>query len=53
MEKFLKEEMNKLEIQLNDKQITQFLTYYELLVEWNKFMNLTAITDFKEVVQKH
>lgn len=53
MENFLKEEMNKLEIQLNDKQITQFLTYYELLVEWNKFMNLTAITDFKEVVQKH
>lgn len=53
MENFLKEEMNKLEIQLNDKQITQFLIYYELLVEWNKFMNLTAITDFKEVVQKH
>lgn len=40
-------------IRLNEKQIQQFLDYYEILVEWNEFMNLTAITDFDEVMLKH
>ena len=31
----------------------QFLQYYEMLVEKNKVMNLTAITEFDEVVEKH
>ena len=43
----------ELEITLNEKQIEQFLTYYELLVEWNKVMNLTAITEYEEVITKH
>lgn len=43
----------ELEITLNEKQIEQFLTYYELLVEWNKVMNLTAITEYEEVINKH
>lgn len=53
MEEFLKSEIEKIGIQLNDKQIAQFLKYYELLIEWNKVMNLTAITDYEEVVRKH
>jgi 16S rRNA (guanine527-N7)-methyltransferase len=40
-------------ISLDDTQIEQFLIYYELLVEWNSFMNLTAITEFDEVCIKH
>ncbi len=40
-------------ISLTDKQINQFLKYYELLVEWNGFMNLTTITDYDEVMKKH
>jgi 16S rRNA (guanine527-N7)-methyltransferase len=40
-------------IQLSDLQKSQFMQYYELLVEWNSFMNLTAITDFDEVMKKH
>lgn len=40
-------------ITLNDRQIEQFLNYYELLVEKNKVMNLTAITEFDEVIEKH
>ena len=43
----------QLNITLSDKQIDQFITYYELLIEWNSFMNLTAITDFDQVIQKH
>lgn len=49
----LKESFGKLNISLTDKQYQQFLEYYELLVEWNKVMNLTGITEFDEVVMKH
>ena len=41
------------EITLTEKQDKQFLKFYELLVEWNSFMNLTAITEFDEVMKKH
>lgn len=40
-------------VSLNEKQIEQFIKYYEILVEWNSFMNLTGITEYEEVVQKH
>lgn len=40
-------------VELTAEQINQFLRYYELLVEWNGFMNLTAITDYDEVMKKH
>lgn len=42
-----------LKISLSEKQIGQFLKYYEILVEWNSFMNLTGITEFEEVITKH
>ena len=40
-------------IELSEKQLEQFNRYYELLVEWNKVMNLTAITEPHEVAVKH
>ena len=40
-------------IVLDDKQMAQFQRYFELLVEWNEKMNLTAITQQKEVYLKH
>ena len=45
--------LSDLGIELTKKQIDQFLTYYEMLVEKNKVMNLTAITEFDEVIEKH
>ena len=45
--------LEKLGISLSKEQINQFLKYYEMLVEKNKVMNLTAITEFEEVVVKH
>lgn len=38
---------------LSEHQFEQFIKYYELLVEWNERMNLTAITEFEEVLLKH
>ncbi len=40
-------------IELDEKQIDQFMKYYELLTEWNSFMNLTAIVEFQDVLKKH
>jgi 16S rRNA (guanine527-N7)-methyltransferase len=40
-------------IELSPRQLEQFDTYYQLLVEWNEKMNLTAITDKEEVYLKH
>lgn len=50
---FLVDNVKELNIELTDTQIDMFVKYYELLVEWNSFMNLTAITEWKEVVIKH
>lgn len=49
----LKEQAEALGIQLSDTQIEQLFTYYEMLVETNQVMNLTAITEESEVVTKH
>ena len=52
LQKFDKD-LKELHITLSDVQFEQFITYYEMLVEKNKVMNLTAITDFDEVFKKH
>ncbi|MBQ9136752.1 MAG: 16S rRNA (guanine(527)-N(7))-methyltransferase RsmG [Lachnospiraceae bacterium] len=46
-------DLTALGITLSETQINQFLTYYEMLVEWNEMMNLTAITEYDEVMKKH
>lgn len=40
-------------IELNEKQIEQFKVYYDMLIEKNKVMNLTTITELSEVIDKH
>ena len=46
-------DLSELGVVLSEKQISQFMKYYELLIEWNSFMNLTGITEFEEVMKKH
>ncbi len=41
------------DIELADYQLQQFMDYYELLVEKNKVMNLTTITEPKDIINKH
>lgn len=51
--KFLKESIEVFPVKLTDSMVRQFLDYYEILIEWNQVMNLTAIVDYQEVVKKH
>ena len=45
--------MNSIGIELTDSQLNAFETYYDMLIDRNKVMNLTAITEFDEVMDKH
>lgn len=49
----LQSKAEQLGIRLSEKQLEQFQSYYERLIEKNKVMNLTAITEYEEVVDKH
>ncbi len=40
-------------LELNEVQLSQLEKYYEMLVEKNKVMNLTAITEYDDVLKKH
>lgn len=53
MSQLFDKKLGELKIVLTDNQKQQFEKYYELLVEWNKVMNLTGITEYEEVNEKH
>lgn len=50
---YIKDSCQKVGVALTEKQVNQFYRYYELLTEWNQVMNLTAITEYEEIVLKH
>lgn len=43
----------QIDIEFNDKQLSQFYEYMNLLLKWNEKINLTAITEPEEVILKH
>lgn len=49
----LRQKAAQMGILLDDSQIARFQKYYEMLIEKNKVMNLTAITEKEEVIDKH
>ena len=49
----LTDSLKEFHITLTNEQFHQFQNYYELMIEWNSFMNLTAITEMDEVIMKH
>ena len=53
MSQIFEAKLNEIGITLNKEQKEQFDKFYELLVEWNKVMNLTGITEYEEVNEKH
>lgn len=52
-EMWIKEGLRELSVDISFQQAEQFYRYYEMLIEWNKVMNLTAITDMDQVIAKH
>ena len=53
METLLRDEAKKFNIELTEQMIDQFMKYKSLLKEWNEKINLTAITDDREIIIKH
>ncbi len=53
IEEILKNGCEEMGLDLSEKQTDQFFRYYESLVEKNKVMNLTAITEAEDVARKH
>lgn len=51
--RYIEQEIKNTGLAVTLAQAEQFYRYYEILLEWNAFMNLTAITDFPDVVKKH
>lgn len=51
-EEFIKE-LEKLNVTLTEEQLNQLESYYKLLIEWNEKINLTRITEKKDVYLKH
>lgn len=51
--KYLNDKLTEWDLSLSEKQKRQFYDYFKLLVERNSVMNLTGITDFYEVMDKH
>lgn len=49
----LEKKAKKMQIELSNQQLEQFYLYMNLLLEWNGKINLTAITDPKEIILKH
>ena len=45
--------LKEINISLDNTQVEDFVKYKQLLLDWNERMNLTAITEEKEVVLKH
>lgn len=53
MSQIFDQKLEQIGIVLTETQKQQFDKFYELLVEWNKVMNLTGITEYEEVNEKH
>ena len=53
MKKLLEDSLNKLSIEYDEEKLNKLESYYEMMIEKNKVMNLTAITDQSEFVIKH
>lgn len=49
----LEQKLGELGIKQDQNQLERFHKFYQLLIEWNKVMNLTGITEYEDVVEKH
>ena len=52
-EAYLKQELQTIGIEVTEQQVQQFMKYYDMVLQKNTVMNLTAITEYTEFVKKH
>lgn len=52
-ETLIKDSLAQLDIEISSKQVEQLFMFYDMLIEKNKVMNLTGITEIRDVVLKH
>lgn len=52
-EKLFKEKEKEININIPDENVEKFYKYMKSLIEWNEKINLTAITDEEEIIEKH
>ena len=53
IKEYLKSAISEIGLELSEEQLSKFEIYYDMLISWNEKINLTAITDPKEVAEKH
>ena len=53
MDKFMENALSRYQMNISEKALSQFMEYMDLLLDWNERVNLTAITDRKQIVLKH
>ncbi|SCY62811.1 16S rRNA (guanine(527)-N(7))-methyltransferase RsmG [Alkaliphilus peptidifermentans] len=53
MNKILKDGCHEFQIEINDQQVQKLIKYKDILIDWNKKMNLTSIEEEKDVAIKH
>ena len=46
-------QLKKIDIEIDEEKVIKFYKYMNLLIEWNKKINLTAITEEKDIILKH
>lgn len=51
--KLLEDSLENFDLSISSKKMDQFIKFYEILIEKNKVMNLTGITELNEVIIKH
>ena len=51
--KHFQAQLHELGIEITDEQLKKFYLYYRELVKWNTVINLTAITELPDVLEKH
>ena len=49
----IRNELNNIDLKLKEEDILKFYDFMRLLIEWNKKINLTAITEPEEIIKKH
>ena len=52
-EKLFEEKAKEINVKISEEKIEKFYKYMKSLIEWNEKINLTAITDEKEIIEKH